>query len=197
MRVVIAAVAGLSAALASAGAQASTVLEPTSRWVVDYADNNCRLVRLFGADKQRVKLVFEQVAPHSLMTVVLVGKFRSETYENVLAFEPLPNVRISEGQELNAVGSADTVVFWPRRLGRGRWGLIPDALSRQMRKSDPGAAEVSPSAPADARAPRAKWKDRNWGVEPEAQWQAEDAAFGARADGVTAVTLNPGRSGSI
>jgi hypothetical protein len=197
MRVLIAAVVELWAALASAAGKTSTVLEPTSQWVVDYADNNCRLIRMFGADKDRVRLVFEQVAPHSLMTVMLVGRFRLETDNNVLAFEPLANVQISRGQDLNAVASSDKVVFWPRRLGRGRWGLIPDALATQMRKDDPVGAEISPSAPFDARAPRVKWNDHNWSVEPEEQWQAEDAAFGARADEVTAVVLNPGRSGSI
>jgi hypothetical protein len=66
-----------------------------------------------------------------------------------------------------------------------------------MRKDDPAAAEISPSAPYDGALPHSKWKDRNWSVEPEEQWQAENAAFGARADEVTAVVFNPGRSGSI
>ncbi len=42
-----------------------------------------------------------------------------------------------------------------------------------------------------------KWRDRDWSVEQPAQLLAEDAAFGARADQVTMIVLNPGRSGSV
>jgi hypothetical protein len=197
MRFSIYAVVGLWAALASAAGKPATVLEPTSQWVVDYADNNCRLIRMFGADKNRVRLVFEQLAPHSLMTVMLVGKLHSESDSNILAFEPLPDVKIDGGQSLNAVASSESVVFWPRRLGRGRWGLVPDALATQMRKDQAAEAEASLSEPYDEKTPRVKWKDHDWSVEPEERWQAEDAAFSARADGVTSVVLNPGRWGSI
>jgi hypothetical protein len=66
-----------------------------------------------------------------------------------------------------------------------------------MRTSDPVAAEASPSSPSDLTAPRVKWKDHDWSVEPADQRRAEDSAFSARADQVTAVVLNPGRSGSV
>lgn len=197
MRALMFAVVGLWAALASGAGTAATVLEPTSPWVVDYADNNCRLIRTFGADKHGIKLVFEQLAPHSRMTVMLVGKFHAETEDNVLGFAPLPGVQISDGEGLEAVGSSDSVVLWPRFLGRGRWGLIPQALITQMRKAESVAAEASPSAPADSRAKPVKWQDRDWSVEQPEQRQAEDAAFGERAGRVDAVILNPGRSGSI
>ena len=197
MRVLMSAVLGSWAALASAADKPATVLEPASQWVVDYADNNCRLIRMFGSDNDAVKLVFEQVAPRSTMTVMVVGKFSAGKGNNVLGFEPLADVRIDGGQSLDAVGTRDSVVLWPRRVGRGRWGLIPETLAARMRKGDPGAAEASPSAPSDVRAPRVNWKDHDWSVEPAEQWRAEDAAFGARADEVTAVVLNPGRSGSV
>ena len=73
MRILISALLGLWAALASAADKPVKVLEPKSQWVVDYADNNCRLIRMFGADKEAIKLVFEQTAPRSPMTVMLVG----------------------------------------------------------------------------------------------------------------------------
>lgn len=196
MRVLMAVVLGLSATLTSAAGKPATVLEPTSPWDVDYADNSCRLIRVFGGGKDRIKLVFEQVAPRLPITVLLIGKLRGETDDNVLGFESLDGVRISGGQSLDAVDSSDRIVFWPRRLGRGRWGLIPEALAARMRKDDPVAAEDSPSTPTDLKAPRLKWKDHHWSVQPEEQWLAEDAAFSARADEVTAVVLNPDRSGS-
>lgn len=197
MRVLIFAALGLSAAYVSAANNSPTVLEPSSQWVVDYADNNCRLVRMFGTDRDAIKLVFEQVAPHSTITAMLVGKFHASTDNNFLAFEPLADVRISGGQSVNAVGTHDSVIYWPRRMGRGRWGLIPEKLIARMRRADPAAAEASPSAPSDLSASRVTWNDHRWNVEQEGQWRAEDADFGVRAGQVTAVVLNPGNSGSV
>ena len=197
MRVLMSAAIGLSASFASAAEKPPTVLEPASPWVVDYADNNCRLVQMFGTGSNAIKLVFEQVAPHSPMTVMLFGKFRAERSNNKLAFEPLPDVQIGEGQSLTTVDAATTVAFWPRRLGRGRWGLIPEAVAAQMRKADPVAAEASPSAPSDSSARHVKWKDHDWRAQQPEQWQQEDAGFTQRAEQVTAIVLNPGRSGSI
>ena len=70
MRVLTLAVLGLSASFASAADKPATVLEPSSQWVVDYAESNCRLIRMFGAGKDAIKLVFEQVAPRSPVTVM-------------------------------------------------------------------------------------------------------------------------------
>jgi hypothetical protein len=197
MRVLISAALGMWAALTSTAAIPATVLQPTSAWDIDYGERVCRLNRLFGTGKDQIRLVFEQVAPRSTITVMFVGKLSAQGDHNILRFDPLPGVQISEGQTLDAVGSHDTIVFWPRRLGRGRWGLIPESLAAQMQKADPISAEASPSEPFDERAPRVKWKDHDWSVEPLQQWQAEDDAFSVRADKVSAIVLNPGHSGSV
>jgi|SRR6185503_19675486 len=198
MRVLLSAVVGLTAAFASAAATASTVLDPTSPWDLDYANSNCRLIRMFGSGRKAIRLVFEQVAPRSLMTVMVVGNFdaRSDN-ENVLSFESLPGVRLSGGQALDAADSTDKIIFWPRHLGRGRWGLISDADFVRMRNADAVAAERSPSAPASTDPSRVSWKDRNWRAQSLEEWRTEDAAFSERADRVTAVVINPGWSGSI
>lgn len=197
MRVLICAMLSLWAGIASAADQPGTVLEPASQWVVDYADNNCRLIRTFGSDKHVIKLIFEQVAPRSLMTVMLVGDLHARDSNNLLGFAPLADVQISGGQSLVAVGSRDGVAFWPRRLGRGNWGLIPETLATRMWKDNPGAAATSLSAPWDRNAPKVKWIDHNWHVAEAEQLRVEDAAFSVRAREVTAVVLNPGRSSSV
>jgi hypothetical protein len=33
-------------------------LQPSSQWVVDYAENSCRLIRNFGDGKSKAKLAF-------------------------------------------------------------------------------------------------------------------------------------------
>lgn len=197
MRMLLHVVVGLSAALISVAARPAIVLEPTTPWDLDYADNSCRLIRVFGAGKDTVKLVFEQVAPRGRMTVMLLGKLDADNDNNVLAFEPLPDVQVDSGQNLDAVDSSARILFWPRALGRGRWGLISKADAARMKKTDPVAAERSSSAPPDVGPPRVSWKDHDWRVQTADEWQAEDAGFSARADQVDAVVLNPRRSSSV
>jgi hypothetical protein len=197
MRFLLSAFVGLLATFASAAERPPKVLEPTSPWDLDYADNNCRLLRTFGADKDRVKLAFEQVSPRGPLTVILMGAVHAEGDGNVLAFDSVPGVEISGGQALDAVGSSDRIVFWPRSVGRGRWGLISEADAARMRSADPVAADRSPSIPPTLSPPHLSWKDHDWHVQSAEQWQGEDAAFSARAAQVTELVLNPGRYGSI
>ena len=55
------------------GASAPARLQPTSQWVVDYADDSCRLIRMFGDGNDETKLVLESIAPGQL-TMVASGK---------------------------------------------------------------------------------------------------------------------------
>lgn len=197
MRVLLSAVLGLSAALASVAHSAPRVLQPTSPWDVDYAASTCRLIRMFGSGKDAVKLVFEQVAPRGPMTVMLIGNVPADSDNNILGFESLPGVTIGKGQSLETVDSSGQVVFWPRRLGRGGWGLVPEAEAARIARADPVAEGESPSTPAGLSPPPKSWNDRDWKVQSWQEWKSEEAAFGERADKVTAVVLNPGRSRSI
>lgn len=47
-------------------------IEPSSKWVLDYASDSCRLIRRFGEGRTETKLIFEAVAPDQ-MTMLLVG----------------------------------------------------------------------------------------------------------------------------
>src|SRR5947209_6400738 len=83
----IAALAALVQAVAAAGEpirpQASTP------WVVDYAENSCRLLRSFGGNKSAVKLGFESDAPDA-MDLLVVGKPLESFAEEVPArFAPV------------------------------------------------------------------------------------------------------------
>jgi TonB family protein len=55
------------------GASEPVRLQPSSGWVLDYADDSCRLIRMFGQGDDETKLVIESVAPGNL-TMVAVGK---------------------------------------------------------------------------------------------------------------------------
>lgn len=51
----------------------AVLLEPASNWNIDFADNRCRLSRLFGSAEEPHLLFFEQAAPRSTFGVTLAG----------------------------------------------------------------------------------------------------------------------------
>lgn len=55
------------------GASEPVRLQPSSGWVLDYADNSCRLIRTFGEGADQTTLVLESVGPGSL-TMTAAGK---------------------------------------------------------------------------------------------------------------------------
>lgn len=69
------AIMGSTAALAGYPAKAAepTVLTPSSKWVVDYAESKCRLLRTFGEGDRRALLFFEQGAPGLRFTLTAAG----------------------------------------------------------------------------------------------------------------------------
>lgn len=65
----------LSAAFASAQVAAAEppVLEPSSKWVLDYADGYCRIVRQFGGPGRETIFYLEQYEPGDTYTVQIAG----------------------------------------------------------------------------------------------------------------------------
>lgn len=53
---------------------AETVLEPSDKWVLNYANDSCRLARAFGKDEEKVVLILDQYQPAGVMDLTLVGK---------------------------------------------------------------------------------------------------------------------------
>lgn len=53
---------------------AETVLEPLDKWVLNYADDSCRLARAFGKGDDRVVLMLDQFQPQGRLVMSLVGK---------------------------------------------------------------------------------------------------------------------------
>lgn len=49
-------------------------LQPTGKWVVEYAAETCRLAREFGEGNQRVTLFFEQFVPGDIFHLMFVGR---------------------------------------------------------------------------------------------------------------------------
>lgn len=82
MRRVIMTLALMSAALTAAPVSAEVVeIAPSSPWNVDFAENKCRLARLFGEGENRHLIFFEQYWPATSFGLTLAGpafdRFRS------------------------------------------------------------------------------------------------------------------------
>lgn len=74
-----------------AGARDVLRLQPSTKWVLEYADENCRLIRSFGQGDQQISLVLDQFEPGDQFRVMLVGKplkVRSGTANGRLRFGP-------------------------------------------------------------------------------------------------------------
>lgn len=53
---------------------ANAVLEPSDKWVLNYADDSCRLARTFGKGDDTVILIFDQFQPSGSLDLSLVGR---------------------------------------------------------------------------------------------------------------------------
>ncbi|MBA4165255.1 MAG: hypothetical protein C0510_11635 [Erythrobacter sp.] len=69
----LAALVCLAASPARAADDAPVILEPSSQWVVDFAEDKCRLLRTFGEEGNRHVLIFEQGWPSSSFEFTAAG----------------------------------------------------------------------------------------------------------------------------
>lgn len=63
----------LSLLAGSSAWAAPVILPPSSKWVLDYADEKCRLGRIFGNEEDRAVLYFEQGAPGDDLGLTAAG----------------------------------------------------------------------------------------------------------------------------
>lgn len=96
------------------GASEPLRLQPSSQWVVDYADNSCRLIRMFGEGDNQTKLALESIAPGN-MTMVVFGKpIRSPFGEGDVSARLVP---VEEGAFVGSAEKAENgepAAFWTR-----------------------------------------------------------------------------------
>lgn len=102
-------------------------LQPSSPWVLDYAENSCRLIRTFGAGSSTVKLGFESDAPDE-MDLLAVGKPLGTAEEEVGArFVPLGGEPF-KGRPVTAVANGDPAILW------SHVPVEPEDLRRALKK---------------------------------------------------------------
>lgn len=67
-------IAGLMWPVAPTYARDVLRLQPSTRWVLEYADESCRLARNFGEGKDRITLMFDQFQPGDAFKIRVAGK---------------------------------------------------------------------------------------------------------------------------
>lgn len=107
------------------GASEPLRLKPSSKWVVDYAENSCRLARTFGEGDNLVLLNFESEAP-GMVDMFVMGKPLNSGKEEVSGkFLPVQKKPMT-GQ--TAQSPKGGVVLWSRVF------LLPDDVMAKFEK---------------------------------------------------------------
>lgn len=127
--------------LLAAASSPPVTLQPASPWVVDYADQSCRLLREFGSGTDSVKLVFEKVAPRASASMLVVGPGVPEGHSgrgaNVGTFSPFPSAVIEDGQSYNAENKAGRAILWQSAFDSDSWLVDPeDPELKRERKAE-------------------------------------------------------------
>ena len=116
-------IVAVSAVWPATSAQARDVrrLQPSSKWVVNYADDSCSLGRSFGEGDRKVMLFLEQFVPGDTFNMMLVGKsvdLRSRRTKASVRFGP-------NEEESEETGVAATTNNTPAIILHGHQRLAP------------------------------------------------------------------------
>lgn len=102
-------------------------LQPSSPWVVDYAENSCRLVRTFGEGRDKTVLGLESESPDEI-DMLVAGKPLDGYSEEVPArFLPVQG-KPMEGRAGLSADKREPAILWSRVT------LLPDDFAEKMKK---------------------------------------------------------------
>jgi outer membrane biosynthesis protein TonB len=146
--------AAVAAVPSLASAAAPIHLAPSSPWVVDYAANSCRLVRLFGQGSDQTKFALESEAPGAL-DMVLIGKPLGTIDEEV----PAKFLPVSSKPMKGMVGRS-TDKYLPMLLFSTVELLPVEAAAAEERKQAERKAHPGVRPPAETLAEQAANKAR-------------------------------------
>jgi hypothetical protein len=91
-------------------------LQPSSQWILDYAENSCRLVRTFGDGSSKIYLQLESDSPDDL-DLVLIGKpLESEQQEVSAKFLPHQEIAAKGRPVTSTVNGEPAILFSMVRL---------------------------------------------------------------------------------
>lgn len=117
-------------------------LQPSSPWVIDYAENSCRLVRTFGEGKMLTKLGFESDAPDDV-DMLVTGRPLSTSQEKVPArFLPV-GVETYDGTAAKTIKGSEPAILW------GHVEMLPDDVRKRLKDEEKSYRAASVRPPRD------------------------------------------------
>jgi hypothetical protein len=95
------------------GASEPVRIQPSSKWVLDYANDSCRLIRRFGEGKDVTRLVFESVAPGGMTMLIIGGTLRPHAGAGEVKARLLPGLgEPFIGTSADAQNGETGAAFW-------------------------------------------------------------------------------------
>ena len=120
-------------------------LQPSSQWIVDYADDSCRLIRTFGEGKSKTVLVFESEAPDEMDLLVVGRPLEDDGQSEKVPAQFLPvGGKPVEGKAAESTESGAPAMLW------SHLPLLPDILADALEKK---ALALSRSSRSGKRPP--------------------------------------------
>lgn len=139
---------GLLAMALAVPAQAEELkLEPSGRWILNYANDSCRLMRDFGQGEQTVTLILDQFQPWTAPSLSLMGRpltqLDSRTVSLAATFGPgLPEAKVKPAT-VGLIGPDKMPIVL---------GEVRDLLNRELKADEtlakPGTALPTPEQEA-------------------------------------------------
>jgi hypothetical protein len=112
-------------------------LESSSPWVIDYAENSCRLIRAFGRDDKKVVMALESEAPDEVDMLVFGKPLEGYSEEVPARFLPVQG-KPMEGRTATTSNNGEPAILWSWMT------LLPDEFAAinakrlEDRRSAPG-----------------------------------------------------------
>jgi TonB family protein len=100
-------------------------LQPSGPWIVDYAENSCRLGRTFGEGNSKTTLEFESEAPGAA-DMLVAGKPLRTSQERVSALFLPVGGKPFDGKVGQTVAGSDPAIVW------GHVEMMPDDLRKRL-----------------------------------------------------------------
>jgi hypothetical protein len=151
-------------------------LAPSTPWVVDYAENSCRLVRRFGQGNDVAKLAFESEAPDFLDMMIVSKRVETRDDEAWAQLVPLQSKRM-EGIAGHTTDKPEVPVVLFSRVA-----LMSDAALAELEKK-----QAQRRAHPQIRPPAVSLAER-------AERRVDREKF---ATGTTAIQIYPPRNRSV
>ena len=159
MRSILIAAVGVSCLLQPMPAFAREMhrLPPSSKWVLDYAEENCRLARSFGTGDLKVSMVLDQFTPGDWFRITMSGPPFGKSNFSVT---PKPIVRFGPAEQPSEVeGFAALIGTTPAFISSSSLRLAPYTKPEEQ-ASDEAFRSGRPFEPqpiGEAREAAAKW----------------------------------------